>query len=294
MTDPAPDRVVDCRCHTGEGPLWNQEDEMLYWVDTPNGLLYRYDPNREVHERCYWTGTIGGFTVQEDGSLLLFKDGGCIERWHDGATETVVNGIEREAASRFNDAIADPRGRVFCGTMPTDSQSGSLYRVDTDGAVTHLLDELDIPNGMEFSSSIDTLHVTESEPGRIHSFAYDKSIGELSNRSVFLDIGNETGVPDGLTIDEEGCIWSARWNGGCLVRYAPDGTELRRVEFPARKVSSVTFGGEQYDRAYVTTALGPGEGPAGERDAEGNGAGTVFALRPEITGVPEHHLRIGI
>jgi D-xylonolactonase len=294
MNEQNPTRIVDCRCHIGEGPLWHPDEERLYWVDISKGFLYRYNPVQAKYEQCYETNVIGGFTIQADGSLLLFEGGGRIERWHDDATETVVDRIKDEAESRFNDVIADPHGRVFCGTMPTDDQSGSLYRVEIDGTVTHLFDGLDIPNGMGFSSSVDTLYVTESEPGRIYSFAYDESTGELSNRDVFLDIGNETGVPDGLTVDEEGCVWSARWNGGCLVRYAPDGTELRRIEFPARKVSSVTFGGEQYDRAYVTTALGPGEGTAGERDAEGDGAGAVFAFRPGTTGVPEYRSRIEI
>lgn len=294
MTEQEPTVVADCRCHTGEGPLWHPEDEMLYWTDIPNGLLYRYDPVRDEYERCYETSVIGGFTVQEDGSLLLFEDGGHVERWYDGSTETVVSGIERERNSRFNDVIADSHGRVFCGTMPTETQLGGLYRLDTDGTIARLRGGFDIPNGMGFSISLDTLYVTESAPGHIYMFEYDEATGRLSNREVFLDVSDETGVPDGLTVDEDGFLWSARWNGGCLVRYAPDGTELRRIDFPARKVSSVAFGNEGYDYAYVTTALGPGEGAAGERVDEGDGAGAVFGFRPETGGIPEYRSRVGI
>jgi sugar lactone lactonase YvrE len=293
MNEREPALVADCRCHTGEGPLWHPDDEMLYWTDIPNGLLYRYDPVHDEYERWYETNAIGGFTIQEDGSLLLFEDDGHIEQWQDGSTKTIVSEIERERNSRFNDVIADPHGRVFCGTMPTESQLGRLYRLDTDGTITCIGENWEIPNGMGFSPSLDTLYVTESAPGYVYAFEYDEATGQLSNREVVLDVSDETGIPDGLTVDEDGYLWSARWNGGCLVRYAPDGTELQRIDFPARKVSSVTFGNENYDCAYVTTALGPGEGPAGERDAEGDGAGAVFGLCPETGGVPEYRSRIG-
>jgi D-xylonolactonase len=293
MTEETPTRLVDSRCHTGEGPLWHPVEERLYWVDIPKGVLYRYDPAGGEHEKCYETDVIGGFTIQADGSLLLFEDAGRVERWHDGVTDVLFDEIPDERDSRFNDVVADPRGRVFCGTMPTEDRLGRLYRLDTDGTVTAVLDGLDIPNGLGFSPDGEYLYVTESVASTVYRFEYDEATGTLTNRDVFLDISDEAGVPDGLAVDKEGYVWSARWNGGCLVRYAPNGTEVRRIQFPARKVSSVTFGGERCTNAYVTTALGPGEGPSGDRADEGPGAGAVFGFEVDVPGLSEYRSQIG-
>jgi D-xylono/L-arabinono-1,4-lactonase len=287
-------QIADYRCHTGEGPLWHPDEERLYWVDIPNGRLFRYDPATGDHEQCYETDVIGGFTIQTDGSLLLFKDRGRIEAWHDGTTRTVVDELEAELDSRFNDVIADPQGRVFCGTMPTDDRLGRLYRLDTDGTITELFDGVDIPNGMGFTPNLTGMYFTETEADKIYRFQYNEESGELSDRDVFLDTTEERGSPDGMTVDADGYVWTAYWDGGCLVRYTPDGTEDRRIEFPARKVSCITFGGAEYEDAYVTTALGPGEGEAGTRAEEGEGAGMLFRFSPGAEGVPEFRSDVSV
>ncbi|MFC7203319.1 SMP-30/gluconolactonase/LRE family protein [Haloferax namakaokahaiae] len=294
MNVDSPTMLVDSHCHTGEGPLWHPDEERLYWVDIPNGVLYRYDPLTGEHERCYETSVIGGFTIQTDGSLLLFEDGGRIERWQDGSVELAWRGVPGECESRFNDVVADPKGRVFAGTMPTEDRLGRLYRFDTDGTATRVLDGLDIPNGMAFTPDGEHCYVTESVPGTIYRFDYDEPTGSLSNREVFIDRTNERGVPDGLAVDEDGYVWSAQWNGGCLIRFAPDGTEDRRIELPARKVSSLTFGGDRRSDVYVTTALGPGDGPPGDRADEGSGAGALFGFQSDVSGLIEHRSRIDV
>lgn len=281
------ERIADYRCHTGEGPLWHPDEERLYWVDIPNGRLFRYEPTEDDHEECHATDVLGGFTIQDDGSLLLFEDGGRIERWDGTGTTTVVDGIDGEGDSRFNDVVADPRGRVFCGTMPTDDRPGRLYRLDTDGSVSRVLDEVGLPNGMGFTPDRRRFYVTDSGAERIDRFAYDEATGAIADPEPFLDLSDEAGVPDGMTVDAEGYVWSARWDGSCLVRYDPTGDEVARIEFPARKVSSVTFGGPDYADAYVTTAL-----TDGSREEEGDGAGALFRFAPDVLGVPEFRSRV--
>ncbi|MFB6298134.1 MAG: SMP-30/gluconolactonase/LRE family protein [Salinirussus sp.] len=283
-----PERVVDTRCHTGEGPLYHPDEGAVFWVDIPNGDLFRYDPATGGHGHCYGTDVIGGFTIERDGALLLFEDGGRIERLENGAVDVVRETVEGERDSRFNDVVADPRGRVFAGTMPTDDRLGRLYRIGLDGKLERLRDGIDIPNGMGFSPDGGTFYVTESKPGRIDAYDYDPATGELSNRSTFVDCADETGIPDGLTVDTEGRVWSARWNGGSLVCYSPAGEELRRIGFPARKVSSATFGGPNNSDLYVTTAGG------GDRATEGDGAGALFRLSVGATGRPEFRSALGV
>ena len=292
MTEP--ELIADYECHTGEGPIWHPGEERVYWVDIPNGRLFRYDPATGEHEQCHDTDVIGGVTIQEDGSLLLFEDRGRVEIWRDGETETVIDEIPGETDSRFNDVIADPAGRVFCGTMPTEERGGRLYRLEADGSYEEIADGIGIPNGMGFTPDRESMYFTETEAHEIYLYDYDEKTGDLSNRRTFVNVEDEEGFPDGMTVDAEGHVWSARWDGGCAVRYDPEGTEVDRLEFPARKVSSVAFGGPDLADAYVSTALGPGEGGAGTKAEEGEGAGALFRFTPDVGGTPEFRSRIGL
>ena len=246
--------VADYECVCGENPLWHPTEKRLYLTDIETGRLFRYDPATGEHE-CFYEGkTVGGFTFQTDGSLLLFMARGAVKVWRDGAFTTVIEEIPDERESRFNDVIADPRGRVFCGTMPTSERPGRLYRLDTDGSITRVLDGVKCSNGMGFTLDGKRLYYTDSEDYTISLFDYDIETGAIANRRPFYRNPESDGLPDGMTVDAEGYVWSARWDGSCLVRIAPDGSVARRVEFPAKQVSSVVFGGGDYSDAYVTTA----------------------------------------
>ncbi len=275
-----PSILVDYQCHNAEGPLWHPIEQRLYWTDIPTGRLFRYDYATQTHEQIYSEESVGGFTIQEDGSLLLFKARGAIERWQEGKITTIIPEIPDERETRFNDVIADPAGRVFCGTMPTPNRGGRLYRLDTDGSLTKILDGISVPNGMGFTPDRTQLYFTESDKRQIYLFDYDQKSGTLSNQRVHITTPVGQGVPDGLAVDAEGYIWSARWGGGHLFRYAPDGTEVKRIPFPAKNVTSVTFGGPDYTDIYVTTAGG------NDRAEEGPQAGAVFQLNQGIQGVP--------
>lgn len=280
-----PERFVDHAYETGEGPLYHPDENRLYWVDIPNGHMYRYDFETDTHEQCYAGPSIGGFSIQEDGSLVLFKENGAITNWRDGQEETVIPEIPEERGSRFNDVIAGPNGRVFCGTMPPE---GKLYLLDTDGSVTLLISDLSVSNGLGFSPDNTRIYFAETQAETIWSFEYDAESGTLSDRRPFVRTVGGAGLPDGLTVDSEGYVWSARWNGGCVVRHHPDdGRIVDRVSFPARKVSSITFGGPDYEHAYVTTATA-----GNDRSVEGDGAGALFRFTPDVNGVPEFRSRI--
>jgi sugar lactone lactonase YvrE len=281
-----PEMVADYQCVTGEGPLWHPEEGKVYWVDIPQGRLFRYDPSTGSHEMCYEGEPIGGFTLQADGALLFFMARGAVKIWRDGQLTTVIDEIPEERETRFNDVIADPAGRVFCGTMPTSERLGRLYRLDPDGTLTKLLEGIGTSNGMGFTPDRKGMYYTDSRKREIYLFDYDQALGGIDNQRVFLRIPEGQGIPDGMTVDALGYVWSARWNGGCLVRYAPDGTEERRIAFPAKKVSCVTFGGPDYMDIYVTTAGGQ------NKAEEGEGAGALFHLNLGIPGVPEFRSRI--
>ena len=285
-----PELIADYACETGEGPLWHPDENRLYWLDIPQGRMFRYDPASGAHEPVYAGEPVGGYTIQKDGSLLLFGARGAVRRWWDGELTTIIEDIEGERDGRFNDVIADPAGRVFCGTMATDAHPSRLYRLDTDGTLTMLREDLGLSNGMGFTPDRKRMYHTDTRKRRILLYDYDERTGELSDEQVFVATPEDPaeGRPDGMTVDAEGFVWSARWGGACLVRYAPDGTEERRVTFPANQVSSATFGGANYTDMYVTTAGGH------DKAKNGPGAGALFRLRPGVHGIPPFRSAISL
>jgi D-xylono/L-arabinono-1,4-lactonase len=279
--------IADYGCETGENPLWHPLEERLYWCDIPNGRIFRYDPASGVHEPRYEGRPVGGFTIQSDGSLLLFMDRGTIGVWRAGEFTEIVSGIEAERLSRFNDVIADPAGRVFCGTMSGPAGKGRLYRLDTDGSLHVVLEGIGCSNGM---ATLDQkgFYYTDSFAHEIYFFDYSAEDGSVTNRRVFARFRESDGLPDGATLDAEGRLWSALWDGASIVHINADGTIERRIPLPVRKVSSLAFGGEDYSDLYITTAGG------NTRDKDGALAGALFRIRGLARGVPGFFSRVAV
>jgi sugar lactone lactonase YvrE len=282
-----PEVAVDCACHTGENPLWHPEENCLYWTDIPAGLLHRYDPATKA-TGVFEIGTpVGGFTIQSDGTLLLFMARGTVKTWQNGRfIRTVLENIPDELDNRFNDVIADPEGRVLCGTMSTSHRAGRLYRLDTNRTISVLLDGIGTSNGIGFTPDRKHMYYTDTRKHEIYLFDYEKTDGTISNKRVFAGVPDDEGGPDGLTVDAEGCVWSARWGGSRIVRYAPDGEEIGRIMFPAERISSLTFGGPDYTDIYITSAGG------NNRSGNGDKAGALFHINCGIKGQPEFRSQI--
>ena len=321
------DTVANYACKTGEGPLWHPREKKLYWSDIPTGRLFTFDPvagggngggdgGKGKSEKVYEGRPVGGFTVQSDGQLLLFRDGGNVVTWHEGeVTSTIIDKIEDEAGTRFNDVIADPEGRVFAGSMAVKRggkvvRPGRLYRFEPDGSYKMVLDNVGLPNGMGFTPGAGgengggnggggQMAFTDSSNRVIWMFEYDRRDGKLSNGRKLISVPEGEGVPDGLCIDAGGHIWSARWDGHGVYQYDANGELVDKIELPTGKISSVTFaprpdptpdaeGEGRLVDMYVTSAGGDGEHP-------GKGpAGALFRLRPGQIGQPEHRSRIGV
>jgi len=281
--------LVDYSCVTGECPLWHPQEQCVYWVDIPKGRLLRYYPSSRKHEIALEDPLmIGGFTIQQDGALLLFMEHGAIKQLKDGKLTTVFEDLPDERDSRFNDVIADPEGRVFCGTMATGDHLGRLYRLEPDRGLSRLLEGIGVPNGMAFSPDLKYFYFTDSGSREIYRFTYERSGGGLTDRRTLIRIPAGQGVPDGLTVDADGYLWSARWDGAMLVRYTPGGEVDLTIPFAARKVSSVTFGGPSYSEIYVTTAGGD------NKVREGSGAGALYRVQLGIKGKAEFYSRIRV
>jgi len=288
-----PELIADYACITGEGPLWHPLERRLYWGDIESGRMFRYAPATSIHEQFYEGDMVGGFTIQEDVNLLLFMAKGVIAHWRDGEIEYIVDGIPGEEENRFNDVFVDTAGRVFCGTMHMDhdcgwDRLGSLYQLGLDGSIAKVLESVTIANGMGFTPDRTGMYFTDSFDRTIDLFDYDMETGALSNRRGFVTTPEDEGIPDGMTVDASGCVWSARYGGSAVFRYTPDGALDRRVDIPTGAPTSLTFGGDDYTDIYVTTAGGGGKAANGEM------AGALFRLNLGIQGVPEFLSRVGL
>jgi sugar lactone lactonase YvrE len=282
----APEPIANYHCRVGENPLWDEREGRLYWGDIESGRLFRLDHASGEHE-CFYRDTtlIGGFSFQDDGSLLLFEVD-CIAVLTKAGTRRVVAANIDAGMSRFNDVIADPEGRVFAGTIGKTDESGGLYRVDLDGSVTTLWKGTGCANGMGFSPDLRRFYWTCSTTRVIYVADYDRRTGALANRRDFYRAPSDEGIPDGMTVDQSGSLWSARWGGGTLLRLSPEARLLETIRFPVSRVSSVAFGGPSLDTLYVTTAGGQVDDDAAD--------GTLYRLKVSVPGTVEFRSRIQI
>ncbi|MFK8182707.1 MAG: SMP-30/gluconolactonase/LRE family protein, partial [Phormidesmis sp.] len=193
MSSLIPKVLVNCHYHHPEKPLWHSQHQSVYWTDIPNGRLFRCQPRFDGYEQIYLGEPVGGFTIQADGGLLLLKTNGTIERWNKGKVSTVVEEISDAKGARFNDAIADPEGRVFSGTMATEYSPGRFYRIDTNGSVHELFQNMRVPSGMGFSPDYKKFYLTDSEQRTIFSCDYDRVTGHLSNQYPLTIVRTEKG-----------------------------------------------------------------------------------------------------
>ena len=276
--------VANYHCKVGENPLWDEREGRLYWEDIESSRLFRVDHASGEHE-CFFRGEsrIGGFSFQDDGSLLLFEQDRIAVLTKQGQHRVIAAGIDPDMF-RFNDVIADPEGRVYAGTIGKTDQSGGLYRVDLDGTVTPLWKGTGCANGMGFSPDLRQFYWTCSTTRQIYVTRYERETGALTDRRVFYAAPEGEGTPDGLAVDSAGELWSARWGGSSLIHLGGDARVKGKLSFPVSRVSSAAFGGPELDTLYVTTAGGQVDDDALD--------GTLYRVKMQVPGRLEYRSRI--
>lgn len=270
-----PEVIANLHCDTGECPIWDPAHECLYWTDIPAGRLYRLEYRSRKISTVYEGPPVGAFTQEADGTLMLFRVHDIARLYSDGRVKPVIE-IPPDGADRFNDVIADPEGRVFAGRLAKEESNGGLYRIDTDGSVHQVFTGCAMPNGMGFSPDLTTFYFTCSTSRTIFRFRYERATGQLSDRQVLYEADEKEGIPDGLTVDEDGNIWSARFDGSAIVKLSPDGSVLEKISLPVAQVTSMAFGGLEMETLFVTTAGGDSKKETDD--------GAVYALAPQTRG----------
>ncbi len=283
--------LINAHCKLGENPLWNIDDQCIYWEDIDFKQVHKFDPKTGTHTVIYdethveGGQKVGGFTFQADGTLLLFRERDLAVLKADGSVSVLVEYTD-DTMVRFNDVIADPAGRVYAGTIGTSEETGGLYRVDLDGTITKLWAGTEISNGMAFTADHKTMYWTDSTASTIFRAPYNEETGEIGERSVFYKAPEEQGTTDGLTIDTNDHIWSARWDGNAIIHHDPtDGHVIDKIEIPVKNVTSVCFGGANLDEFFITTA---------HSDKPTELDGSLYHCVPGVNGNAEFRSRIKI
>lgn len=283
---------VDCRCELGEGPFWHPLLERLFWFDILNQTLLSADENGHLVDRIAFKDVVSAAAVIDKDHLLIAQAGALLR--YQFSTDMTVPVIPLEAdkpGNRTNDGRVDPTGGFWIGTMSRHGSqhpgAGSVYRF-RNGALTTVLPDITIPNSTCFSPDGRTAYFADTPSGIIRKAPLDPATGLPNGPWTDFASTEGRGLPDGAVVDSEGYLWSARWNGSCVVRHAPDGSVDRIVELPVSRVTCPAFGGKDLRTLFVTTAR---EGMTPEELEREPHAGSVFAVRVDVPGQPEHLVR---
>ncbi len=288
MKEHAPIGIIAAADALGESIVWDSRRHILWWTDIHGRRLHRYDwasRTMRVHETPERVGSFG-LVAGSAALITAFESGIAL---YDPCLNDVT-WIARPQAEvkgvRFNDGRVDRRGRFWCGTMVeegTGARSGSLYSIDSSGTLVCHLRGVQISNGLCMSPDGSKLYFTDSPSGIIRVYDLIEPQGVLGQPERFAH-SREGTVPDGATVDAEGCVWSASWGGGCVVRYTPDGREDRTITVPTTQPTCPCFGGPDLDLLFVTTARHGLDRDTLQREPH---AGDVFIYRPGVRGLPE-------
>lgn len=285
------------RC--GEGAVWDADGKALFWCDIGRFLVHRFDAESgAVRSWSFDEPVVAVILTRDPGQLMIgLASRIVLFRPATGAVTDLGLGLPGSPKVRFNDGRADPAGNLWIGSMQNNVRAdgeldreveanwikpglGNLFRFTPDGRHQIKREQIGISNTVCWSPDAKRFYFGDTLQNEIRVYDFDSATGAIANGRSFL-AGFDRGGPDGSSVDAEGYLWNCRFGGSCIVRVAPDGRIDRVVEMPCLDITTCTFGGPDLRTLYVTSANMRGH--AGERLA-----GSVFALRTDVAGIPEN------
>ena len=255
VTELEAELVLDARAILGEGPVWDADGGVLWWVDIEGKLIHRFDPATRVDTSMPTPSMVGAVALRARGGLLAALADGVHLVGFDGGAITPFTALDEPPNVRSNESKCDPAGRLLVGTMAYDyAPVGSLYSIDAGGSIRRLLGNLEIANGMAWSADGGTFYYIDSPTRRVDAFDYDLAKGSIARRRPWLEFDDPIAKPDGMAIDSEGGLWIAFWDAGEVRRYGADRALDVVVRVPAMHVTSAVFGGPDLRDLYITSA----------------------------------------
>lgn len=277
--------VLDARTELGEGPVWDHEIQRLLFVNIMRGAVHEFDPGTHMDSVTYLDRPVGAVMPTRRGDRVVAAQGGFFRFRPGDSSLSLITAVEaHDPDLRMNDGNCDSRGRFWAGSLSLSKRqhAASLYRLNPDGTVAQVLANVTTSNGIDWSPDDTLMYYIDTGKGMIDVFNFDSDSGDLMNRRPFAVIAREDGRPDGLTVDADGGVWVALWQGGAIRRYRRNGLLDLVIPMPVSCPTSCAFGGSDLCDLYITTARSVR--PAESR-AEPN-AGALFRCRPGVVGRP--------
>lgn len=290
------EQIFKCNNILGEGITYSDLDENLFWLDISNkSKLYKLNLSSNKNFVYELPEIVTATSIKSTNEIVLASNNG-INLFN---TETNIFkkqiGLEDiQPQTRSNDGASDALGRFWFGTMqnnfdingnsiPITRNMGKLYKVDINKQVTVIEDDLGIPNTFVWSPDNSKFYFTDTLTGTIKSYDFNLQTGTLTNKQNFINI--DRGLPDGSTIDTDGCLWNCRWGGSCIVRFTPDGKIDQFIEMPVQNITNCVFGGSDMKTLFITTATNEDDG---RTDMDGD----LFAINLQYQGIEDHKSKI--
>lgn len=275
--------AIDAKATLGEGPCWDSKKRLLYWVDILEKKVHSYNPITNENKTIFLEQMVGSVVPSESGNMILALENGFHSLNPDTEELQAIYDPESHLQdNRFNDGKCDPAGRFWAGTTDSVgiSGEGALYCLDTDLTVKKKLEQVSTSNGLAWSPNHNYMYFIDTPTRKVVRFDYDINTGHIKDPQDVIVIPKEEGLPDGMTVDEEGMLWIAHWGGSKVSRWNPvNGEQLLTISIPALYVTSCTFGGSDLNELYITTA---------RMHSTDSSAGGVFRIKMNIRGCPTY------
>jgi len=288
--------LYKCKNILGEGITFSYKEENLFWLDIANiSKLYTLNISTDNKEVFEFSEIITATSIKSKNELILASNNGVNLFNLDTKKFERVLGIEKsQINTRSNDGASDALGRFWFGTMqnnfdkngkdiPITKNIGKLYKVDNNFKVTIVEENIGIPNTFVWSPNNSKFYFTDTLNGTIMKYDFDLEFGELSNKQDFAKFNR--GLPDGSTIDTDGCLWNCRWGGSCIVRFSPTGKIDQIIEMPVENITNCVFGGRDMKTLFITTANNNGK-----NDLDGS----LFAVNLNYQGLEDNKSKLNI
>lgn len=281
--------VLKTRSILGESPIWDEVGKRLYWLDLRKPAIYRFDPStgKNAKVKAALQGYVGGIVLRAKGGMMVVDQRGVfILDLASGRMKPFAKPMKDMRPVWFNDAKCDRGGNLWAGVGDRKEQKplGVFYRIGPKGKATKIDSKFICPNGPAFSPDGRVCYFADSYAYKIYRYDIDPSTGKVGPRHLFAAVPESQGVPDGMTVDAEGGIWSCQWDGWRITRYTPDGRVDRIVELPVPRPTSVEFGGDDLSTLYITTAS---IDLSRDQLKQAPLSGSLFACRPGVRGLAE-------
>ncbi len=287
--------ILNTRMQLGECPIWHVQEAVLYWIDIDGCAVHRYDPASGAH--CNWPmpSEPGCIAINAAGGLIVaLRSGLALLDTGSGQLSKLVDAPYDQASTRFNDGRCDAGGRLWVGSIyePRDHPHAALFCIE-HGAIRDSGKRATVSNGVAFSPDNKTLYHADTTSHRIHAYEFDVATGTLGDSRLLKQFStdkahNYGGRPDGAAVDSEGAYWSAMYEGGRLVRLAPNGELLEEIALPVRCPTMMAFGGDDMRTLYITTVS---KNRSAVELQQHPLSGCVLSMRVDVPGLAEHVYR---